>query len=488
MNLKNMPKLKEIFKLNFKARHAGIAALTNIAVLVVLVIINLLVQKIPADWDLTKRKLFSLTEDTKQLIESLDREVVIYLLAKPGMESADVLEVLEKYDNASKMVHLEIIDPDRNPTLINRYTEDGQEVAQGSLIVTSGNYSRIIDRMDLYSISYNQQGAPQVVGMTVEQRVTAAFSYVSTGREPKVYVLEGHNEYTLEDLNLLEPVKKANYTSTPLNLLKAGEVPSDTDILLVLSPERDLSDREADAIADYLARGGSVFIGMDLMGEVFPNFSSLLASYNVTIKQGVIMEKDTNRLLPGLGNNPIFFSPRYPEENAITDPLKENSLDVFLVTAMGIGETEVQKRNLNVVPLLTSSSSSWLRTDMQERSESRVGSDLPGPVNAAVSVAERNRDTGEENGARLIVLASGQSLSKLSGLGQIKANIEFFLNSLNWLSAQEDAVNISSKSLFRLPLRINALQAWIYAGIAILLIPLLIIIIGTVVNLRRKHL
>ena len=103
---------------------------------------------------------------------------------------------------------------------------------------------------------------------------------------------------------------------------------------------------------------------------------------------------------------------------------------------------------------------------MQERSESRVGSDIPGPVNAAVSVAERNRETGDEDGARLIVLASGQSLSKLSGLGQIKANIEFFLNSLNWLSAQEDAVSISGKSLFRLPLRINALQAWIYAGIA----------------------
>jgi len=480
--------MKDILKLNFKARHAGIAAMTNIAVLLVLIVLNLIVQEIPASWDMTRKKLFSLTEQSKALLENMEQEAVIYLLEKPGMESKEILEVLEKYDHASRMLRLEIIDPDRNPALISRYAEDGQEVPSGSVIVASGNYSRIIDRMDLYSISQDQQGRPQIVGMTVEQRVSSALSYVISGREPGIYELEGHNEYRLADLNLADAVNKANYRTKSLNLMKTGKVPSDADVLLIIAPERDLSDFEAKALEEYLAEGGSLFLAMGLSKEPFPLFNKLLISYNISLKKGVVMETNTNRLLPGMGNNPFFFAPYYPEENPITDSLKENSLDVFLFSVMGIDETEMQKQNMKVLPLLSTSNSSWLRTDMEQTSETRVGSDIPGPVITAVSVAETNRDTGKEDGARLILLATGDFLSSVPGMGQVKANVELFLNSLNWLSDQEDVINISSKSLFRLPLRINALQAWIYAAIAILLIPLLIIICGTFVSLRRKNL
>lgn len=485
MELKNM---KDILKLNFKARHAGMAAITNIAVLLVLIVLNLIVQEIPASWDMTRRKLFSLTEQTTTLVKNINQEAFIYLLAKPGNESKEVLEVLEKYDHASKAVSLEIIDPDRNPTLISRYTEDGQEVSAGSVIVASGNYSRVIDRMDLYSISQNQQGNPQIVGMTVEQRVTSALSYVISGREPGIYELEGHNEYRLADLNLTSAVNKVNYRTESLNLMKVGKVPSDADVLVVIAPERDLSDFEAKALQEYMTGGGSLFLAMGLSDQPFPNFNKLLSSYNLRLLKGVVMETNTNRLLPGMGNNPFFFAPYYPEENPVTDPLKENSLDVFLFSVMGIEQTDVQKRNMKMTPLLITSNSSWLRTDMQQSSESRVGSDIPGPLNTAVSVAETNRDTGKEDGARLILLATGDFLSPVPGMGQVKANVELFLNGLNWLSDQEDVINISSKSMFRLPLRINALQAWIYAAISILLIPLLIIICGTFVSFRRKNL
>ncbi|MDC7232599.1 MAG: Gldg family protein, partial [Spirochaetales bacterium] len=198
------------FKLNFKARHAGMAALLNIAVLGGLIIFNLLVQNIPAQWDMTKRKLFSLTDQTVSLINNLDRDIQIYLLAKPGQEPKDIKEVLDRYAGASSRIRLDVIDPDRNPGLISQFTEEGQTVSAGSVIVSSGLYSRVINRMDMYSISYSQQGQPQVLGMTVEQRITSALSYVSTGKEPRVYVLEAHNEYTLAALNIQDVVSKAN--------------------------------------------------------------------------------------------------------------------------------------------------------------------------------------------------------------------------------------------------------------------------------------
>lgn len=475
-------------KLNFKARHAGMAALMNIAVLGGLIIFNLLFQNIPAQWDMTKRKLFSLTDQTMTLISGLERDVQIYLLAKPGQEPKDIQEVLDRYAGASSKINLDVIDPDRNPALISSYTEEGQTVSAGSVIVVSGSYSRVINRMDMYSISYSQQGQPQILGMTVEQRITSALSYVSTGKEPKIYVMEGHNEFTLEDLNLQDVVSKANYSIETLNLIKEGSVPGDGEVILILSPKRDITVNESNALAAYLEQGGALFVSMDLTGADMRNMDGLLERYNMIITPGFVMEKDTNRLLPGMGNNPLFFSPRLATENPITDSLKENSLDTFVFTSMGVAETEIRKRNLKFTPLLSSSQSSWLRTDLTNTSEFRTADDSPGPIAVAASLAETNRDTGKEDGARIIVLASGQSLSALPGLGQIKANIEFFINSLNWLSEQEESINIPSKSLFRLPLQLNAFQAWIYAAVCVLLIPLLIIITASVVLYRRKNL
>ncbi len=475
-------------KLNFKARHASVAALTNIAVLAALILFNLLFQNIPAQWDMTRRKLFSLTGTSVNMIRDLEKDVQIYLLSKPGQEPKDILEVLQRYDSSSPRVHLEVIDPDRNPGLVSAYTEEGQTVTPGSVIVVSGEYSRVIARMDLYSISYSQQGQPQLLGMTVEQRVTAAISYVSTGREPKVYVLEGHNEYSLQDLGLEDVVRKANFATGSVNLLREGAVPADAEVLVILSPERDLTANEAEAVLSYLQKGGALFLSLDMTGTARPNLDKLLEMYNIMIDTGFVMEKDSNRLLPGMSNNPLFFSPGLAEDNIITDSLRENSLDTFVFTSMGIRETEIKRRNMKFTPILSSSNSSWLRSDLNNTSEFRTSGDIPGPVPVAASVAETNRDTGAEEGARIIVLASGKSLASLPGIGQIKANIEFFLNSLNWLSEQEESINIPSKSLFRLPVRLNALQAWIYAGICVILIPLAIIIAAAVILYRRKNL
>ncbi len=483
-----LKKMKNLFKLNSKTRYAGMAALANITVLIILVVGNLIIQKIPADWDLTRRKIFSLTEQSRSFLETLENETVIYLLSKPGREAKEVLQVLKEYEKGSKYIQLEVVDPDRNPTLVKSFAQEGQVIPGGSVIVSSGKYSRVIENMDLYNVSYNQQGTPEIMGVNVEQRVTSALAYVTTGREPVIYELEGHDEFTLSDLNLTEQIEKANYKAKTLNLLREGKVPEDADVLVILSPTRDLAEVEAQALAAYLENKGALFLAVDLAKEDFPVLNDLLKSYNMSIVKGVVMETDTSRLLPGFGNNPLFFSPRLKKENPITTPLLENNLDMFVFTALGLTETEIKKRNVEVETLLLSSNASWLRTDMTNSSESRSGNDIPGPIPVAMSAAVQNRDTGEEDGARLVVLTSGKSFSSLTGIGQIKANIEFFMNSLSWLSNQNDTISISSKTLYRMPLRLNALQAWIYAGIAILLLPLIVILTGTIIHLRRKNL
>jgi len=106
----------------------------------------------------------------------------------------------------------------------------------------------------------------------------------------------------------------------------------------------------------------------------------------------------------------------------------------------------------------------------------------------AAAVYRTSRDTGFPEGMKMVIISSGNSLTAMPGLGQIKANSDFFVDAVSWLSDQEDSINIKSKSLYKLPLQMNAVNAWIYAGIAIILIPLLVAAAGFIVLIRRKNL
>ncbi|MBC8452788.1 MAG: Gldg family protein, partial [Spirochaetes bacterium] len=113
-------------KISFKVKHAAISVAISIAVLAGLLLINLLAGEIDLDFDMTKRDLYTLTGESRELLDGLDTPLTLYYLAKPGQENITVFELLKQYDSY-KNIRLETIDPDRNPALISQYTEDSGE-------------------------------------------------------------------------------------------------------------------------------------------------------------------------------------------------------------------------------------------------------------------------------------------------------------------------------------------------------------------------
>jgi ABC-2 type transport system permease protein len=480
--------LKMKLNINFKVKQTAMATLSLIVIIAGIIILNLIVGKIPAQWDLTPKKLFSLTPDTEVVLDSLESDVTIYALFSAGQEADDIMEVLNRYDTKSKKISIEVVDPDRNPGLLKRFQEEeDKELGKGSLIVFNSENYRVIPYMDLYETSVNQQGQMQVFGFSAEQRITSALGYVNTGYSPMVYEITGHYESTLESISMIQAVEKSNFQVAEVNLQRDGGIPEDANVVVLNSPKIDFTPEEIALLKDYLERGGNIFIALDLTQDPLTNLYDLLTDYNIKIQYGITLEKETSRLLPGSGNNPVFFSPEMPDHE-VTASLKENDLDSFFYYAMGIGKTETQQRNIKVDPLFTSSSKSFLRTDVNDGSENMNNTDIPGPITVAAAVYQTSRDTGFAEGMKMIIMSSGNSLSFLPGLGQIKANLDFFVDSVNWLSDQEDSINIKSKSVFKLPLQMNAINAWIYAGITIILIPLLVAIFGFIVLIRRKNL
>ena len=83
LNLKSTFNFVEIFK-NKRVRYGGYAALITLAAAVMVVVLNLIIQLVPSDIDMTENKLFTLSDQTKDLLDTLEKPVVIYGLYPAG--------------------------------------------------------------------------------------------------------------------------------------------------------------------------------------------------------------------------------------------------------------------------------------------------------------------------------------------------------------------------------------------------------------------
>ena len=359
----------------------------------------------------------------------------------------------------------------------------GKGIAPGSLIIESGDLYRIIPHIELYNISYTQQGQPQIMGMQVEPKVSQAIHYVSSGYTPKIYQLTGHGELSLDDYGITPALEAENYEIETLNLL-TGEIPEDASVLLILSPRYDIPQEEQRKIHEYIDGGGRALLLADFIGPPSEELNNLIRSYGLRIEPGFIIENDKSHYT---GGSPLFIAPRMLDHEML-EPLKENNLVIITPNAVAITELERKPRTIELTPLLASTEQSWRRTDIQNTSTLRQPGDMPGPHVIAWAVERQQYNDGDPESYRLLVMGNTDFLRSIPPYGQIKGNIDYFLNALAWVNERSETISIRSKSIFRVPMRLSTRQIIIYSGILIILIPAAFLLTGLTVWLRRRHL
>jgi len=343
----------------------------------------------------------------------------------------------------------------------------------------------------LYDFGRNPQtGQQERLGSSVEKNVTSALQYVVTGSKPKIYELTGHNEYSLAENTsayiLQEAMKRENYELAGLDLLTVSEVPEDADILLMIAPYQDLNAEEVGKILDFVNKGGRFLFMLDYTGYQYPQIKGLLETLGLELQEGVVVEGNQNRLYAG--ENPFFSAPLYAD-HPVLEPLKENKVNVFTMNPQGLRESQKKPGHITVSPLLTSSKDSFIRQDFSIQTYDMVDGDIPGPINVAMTVEKSSWDEYDTTKFRGIVVTSAQMLAPLDPYDPttlIKGNMDFFMNSLSWVNEQEKTISLRSKSMFMLKLEMTAFQVYLYAAIVVIIIPLLILIAGVIVYLRRK--
>ena len=229
-------------------------------VLAILIVINILASVIPAavtKYDISSTKLYSITSNTKAVVNALEKDVTIYWIVQSDAEDDVIENLLNKYESLSDHIKVVKKNPDVYPTFAAQYTSE--TVANNSLVVECGDRSRYIGYDDIYLYEPNMTSYSYNASFDGEGAITSAIDYVVNEEMPQVYVLEGHGEAELPEA-FSDQIEKENMELTTFSLLTEDSVPEEADCVLIYAPASDISREEKDQLAKYVSGGGKLMV------------------------------------------------------------------------------------------------------------------------------------------------------------------------------------------------------------------------------------
>lgn len=408
--------MKEQFK-GKRFKQGSYSSVLIVIVIAIVVVINMVASQLPAQYaklDVTENKLYSIGDQTKQMLGSLDTDVNIYLICQEGKEDDTIMQMLDRYKGASSHVHVSQKDPVVSPGFTKQYTDES--VSDNSIIVVSGDAYKYIPYSDLYvsEIDYSSYSY-QTTGYDGEGQLTSAIAYVTSDDLPKMYILQGHNEQSVSS-SLTTRISKENITTETLSLLTMESVPEDCDILLINAPQNDLSEDEATKIINYLDNGGKVFMVSNYTGTEMPNYDKVLAHYGLSRVDGIVVEGNANNYYP---NMPYYLIPDL-DSHSITSSLKSANRFVILPSTQGINIGEAPRDGVTVSQLIGTSDSAYSKVNVADvQTLEKEKDDIEGPFALAVAVSEtisgNNSSSGETAGETTETAGQTGEIDEASG-------------------------------------------------------------------------
>lgn len=472
--------------LNTRALHVGgYSILATLIVIAIVVVINVLVNALPSgvtQFDTTSSGLYTISDQTRELVSGLEEDVTIYWIAQSGAENSALETMLQRYAGMSSHIKVVKKDPDVYPTFAQQYTDE--DIYNNSLIVESSLRTRYVSYYDImeydyssyyttgsYSISFNGEGA-----------ITSAIDYVTSEDTPILYTLTGHGEAALSS-GFQSAVEQQNIEIGELYLLSAGEVPEDAGAILINAPTGDLAEEEAALLAEWLEGGGNLILITDPEEESGsrPNLDAVMAAYGVTAQEGVVIESDRSYYAM---NTPYYLLPGYGS-HAITSPLKSDGYYVLLSVAQGLTVSDELPDSVSVTQLLTTSSDAFSKVagyglTTYEKEEG----DIDGPFALAVAI---ENTVDDETTGRIVWISSSSLLNDSVNVQVSGGNQDFFLNCVSWMVGETEGITIHAKSLDSDYLTMSSSASSVLTMLVIVVIPAAYLAVGIVIWARRKR-
>jgi ABC-type uncharacterized transport system involved in gliding motility auxiliary subunit len=473
------------------ARSSGLFAMSVLSSVLVLGLVagaNVFAAWHPWEIDLTREKLYTLSDQTLGVLQRLDAPLqaqAFYSSTEPLFSGTQ--EILARYAQHSHgMLQVALIDPQNRPDLVEKY----QLTERGPRIVLSRGDKDVRVR------------DPE------EQALTQALIKVTTSGRKRLYFLQGHGEgdldlgeagegfkqladaltaeaYELASLNFKNmpaPESQAP-TQASANNPNAGaaahvlQVPADADLLVILGPQHALLAPEVAAIRAYLAGGGRLLALLEPHKKT--GLRPLLASFGITPRDDLIIDPSPLSRLMGLG----AASPVIELETGDHPLMRRGAAPLILSTvqSLDLGDPATQKSP--AVGLGHAGESAWGETQLAK--DGTAARDLEDNLPPLVVAAAAEQPTADGPPVRVLVVGDADWLS--NRYLSMQGNQDFALNLVNWATEQEEKISIRPRSRATARLYLSGAELSRLKFYSMDLLPVLLMAFGLAIVLIRRQ-
>ena len=328
-------------------------------------------------------------------------------------------DFVSRFQRTKKDINLTFINPTDEPKLAQ---EAGVKV-DGEVVV-----------------EYNKR-TEHITPPFAEQELTNLLVRLSRTNTRPIMFLDGHGERHLQGIKnhdigeFGKQLENKGFKLANPNLVVAQEVPSNGAMLVIASPQVDVSEIEAKKIVKYLDTGGNLLWLLD--SDNLHGLQAVADHIGLKVSPGIVI--DPNSAQYGTDEK-VAFANRYGD-HPITKSFMLQTLfpETHEVSAQGTYEN-----GWKVSQLVEVAPNGWLESDKLDGKKKitfDAKADKVGPINIGVAI---ERAYGKK-GQRVVVMANANFLANtfITNGG----NLDLGVNIVNWLAGDDTLITVQPMPL-----------------------------------------
>jgi ABC-type uncharacterized transport system involved in gliding motility auxiliary subunit len=444
------------------AQQGANTSILAIAVIAILAVANFVGYRHHKRFDLTTEKLYTLSDQTRQIVSGLQKDVNVVRFAKTPDATVD--DLMAEYKTLSPHFKYQTVDPQQKPEI----AQDYGATRMGDVFIAVGDRKSHVE------------SGPQ--GEVSEQDVTGAILKITSDKTKTVCFVTGHGEKSLTDSsqegysNADSGLKKENYLTKTVSLITESGVPADCSVLVIAGPKQSYYPQETTWVGKYLDSAGDALVMVDPTTE--PKLDDLLQSWNVAVGNNIVI--DASGMGQVIGAGPTIPIVADFGDSPITKGFSRSA--TFFPMARTASIADKSKSIPEMVELLKTSDRSFTIPSLPKGNKITFDpkTDTRGPLSLGVS---GNRKVGEKN-ARLVVIGNSQ-FAMNPYITQLR-NGDLFYNAVDWLAADENLISIRPKAATNRQVNLSEGQAGALKWLDLFFLPGLVIVAGIMIWWKRR--
>jgi ABC-type uncharacterized transport system involved in gliding motility auxiliary subunit len=441
-------------------------------------VLQLLATRYNVRFDLTPTKSFVLSEQARQVAETLTAPVRItaFFSSQESGQRRAILDLLEQFRAASPHIEFRLADLDRSPALATKFTVSSYNTG----VIEAGGRVLTLQAID-------------------ETEITNALLQLSATAVRTLCFLVGHGERSPRDNDdrsgyseVAKALERENFRIQTIETVPADGVPAACTVLISAGPSHELLPGEPENLVRFVEGGGRLFVLVD--PDAPKSVRDLLHHFGLETGDDLIVD-DRNRFF---GSD--SFMPRVPIFDQST---YQNGLEAAAVLSLArtVRPSNEPPAGISVSPIAMSSPESWALVGKDVTADENVrfrqGVDRPGPLPVASVVKFREPAVPGEDpegpGARrstIRIIAFGDSDFATNFYLNLLGNRDVFMSTVAVLAEDPALIAQRRKGLTRgtmSPIALTATEGRVIFWSGVVLQPLTFVLIGFAVAYARRR-